>query len=315
MIPLPRPHPVAARSRPRPGVTLAAALLAGLPVALFAPAPAAAQREPSQTALRFAAARQPSAGLAQVIGKPTAGCIAGAAALPHEGPGYQVVRISRNRFYGHPVTIDFVHALGRAAREAGLPTLYVGDLSQPRGGPMTFGHASHQSGLDADIWFTLAPKPNLPAAARESFASPSLVRPDQMAVDRAQWRPAHAALLRLAATRPGVDRVLVHPAIKQELCRTAAGDRAWLRRVRPWYGHSSHFHVRMRCPDDSPDCEAFPEAPAGDGCDRSLDWWFTEAFRPRPRPRPPATPPRPREPILPIACEAVLGAESASLGR
>ena len=49
---------------------------------------------------------------------------------------------------------------------SGLPVFYVGDMAQPRGGPLPFGHASHQTGLDVDIWFTLTPRPRLVPAAR-----------------------------------------------------------------------------------------------------------------------------------------------------
>ena len=44
---------------------------------------------------------------------------------------------------------------------------------------MPYGHASHQVGLDADIWLELAPKPALSVAAREDIPVPSLVLPDE----------------------------------------------------------------------------------------------------------------------------------------
>ena len=226
----------------------------------------------------------PAPGPPRVVGGTALGCIAGARPLPPDGPGWQAVRLSRNRFWGHPALLAFVHDLAGAARTRGLPALWIGDLAQPRGGPMPYGHASHQTGLDVDIWLDLSPKDRTPAAAREEPRVASVVLPDETGVSRTEWRPGHATLIRLAAEAPGVDRVLVNHAIKRELCRTEAGA-PWLRRVRPWRGHDAHMHVRLRCPPGEAECRDAPAPPPGDGCDASLAWWLTpEARRPPPRP-------------------------------
>lgn len=224
-------------------------------------------------------------------------------ALPPEGPGWQAIRTSRNRHWGHPATIALVAHVAGQARLAGLPDLWIGDLSQPRGGPLPWGHASHQTGLDADIWLDLRPKPRVPAAQREELSIPSLVLPDESAVDPARWTPRHATLIRIAAEAPGLDRLLVNPAIKRRLCADHGGE-PWLRRVRPWRGHDSHMHLRLRCPADSPECRDIAPPPPGDGCDASLDWWFTPESRQRPAPPArPAPPPR-----MPLACAPLLTA-------
>lgn len=245
-------------------------------------------------------ARVPAAGPPHIIGSAANGCIAGAVALPPDGPGFDVVRMSRNRFYGHPATIAFVERLGRRAAAAGLPSFYVGDLSQARGGPMTSGHASHQNGLDVDIWFDLEPKSPLAPAARETIPEPSMVRADGKAVDPAHFTRRQVELLRLAASDPAVDRIFVNPAIKRALCRgfggAADGGRGWLRRIRPWFGHAAHFHVRLHCPAGAADCVGQAPLPPGDGCDKTLDWWF--------EPHPPL-PPKARPP-MPAMCRAVL---------
>jgi hypothetical protein len=49
-------------------------------------------------------------------------------------------------------------------------------------------------------------------------------------------------------------------------------------KVRPWYGHADHIHVRLKCPTDSPDCRAQLAVPAGNGCDKSLNHWFADTF-------------------------------------
>lgn len=249
--------------------------------------------------------RTPSPGPARSIGKTDAGCLAGGVALPFDGTGYQVIRISRRRYFGNPRTISFIEALGRKAAAAGLPPFYVGDIAMPRGGPMLSGHVSHEDGLDVDIWFNLDPKADLPPAAREDVPLPSMLTADGKAIDRAQFGRKQVTLLRLAAGDARVDRIFVNPVIKRALCHgidgaTARG-RRWLHRIRPWYGHEAHFHVRLRCPANSPGCVGQPPVPPGDGCDATLAWWF------RLRAAPPKAKPRPRRvPVLPVACRKLI---------
>ncbi|MEO5373006.1 MAG: penicillin-insensitive murein endopeptidase [Alphaproteobacteria bacterium] len=223
--------------------------------------------------------RDPSRGPAETMGSPVAGCISGAEALPLDGPGYQVVRVSRNRYYGHPRLIRFVRSFGLALERAGIGPVYVGDLSQPRGGPLTFGHASHQNGLDADIWFTLAAKPRKAPTEREDVDTPSLVAAGGLDVERGMWREDHRRMLELAARDDEVERIFVNPAIKRHLCRTVTGERSWLRRIRPWYHHDAHFHVRLRCAPEDTLCVGGPPLPPGDGCDETLDRWLAPGMR------------------------------------
>ena len=256
----------------------------------------------------------PTSGPARVIGGPATGCLAGAERLLPDGTGYQAVRVSRNRHWGHPTTISFLRELAARAKAAGFADLYIGDVAQPRGGPMASLHGSHQNGLDADIWFNLDPKPALSAVAREDIAIVKLTTADERNVDPAVWRGDHARLLKLAAEDKRVDRILVHYAIKKHLCETLpTADRTWIRKLRPWRGHNEHFHVRLSCPPDNKDC--VPQAPiaAGDGCDSTLEWWFLDAAERRKRdeeaqraaPKVQAGPPRPK---LPAQCAAILRA-------
>jgi len=237
------------------------------------------------------------------IGQTNAGCIAGAHALPLEGRGYQVMHIERNRFYGHPRLVRAIETLGRKTEEHRLGVLQVGDLGQPRGGPMSFGHRSHQTGLDVDIWFNLDPKIFAEAnALRSDVNAPSMLNAAKRGLDRRVWTAKQARLLELAANLPDVDRIFVNPYVKQELCDQAEGDREWLRKIRPWYYHDDHFHMRLACPADSPSCDAQEPIPEGEGCDSSLDWWFGH-LPATSLPTPP--PPKPR---LPQECQAVLSA-------
>ena len=241
-------------------------------------------------------------GRAEVIGTYTAGCVRGAVSLPTEGPGYEAVRISRNRHWGHPAAIAFTRDLTARFQKLGLPHVYIGDISQPRGGPAFPLHASHQAGLDVDIWFDLTARPKLTASQRENLPVRSLVLAGDGGIDAGSWKAGHMQMLRTAAERPQVDRIFVNKWIKRHLCETER-DRSWLHKVTSWYGHDEHFHIRLSCPADSPLCVPQAAVPAGDGCGESLDWWFRPAAPPTPRP--PGPPPRPR---LPPQCDAVLRA-------
>jgi penicillin-insensitive murein DD-endopeptidase len=252
--------------------------------------------------LRWASAVGPSRGPARVVGRHASACIAGAVPLPLAGPGYQAVDVARRRHFGHPVLVDFIGDLGRAAAGARIGTMLVGDMAQPRGGPMSSGHVSHQGGLDVDIWFRLD-LPALPPSAREGIAQPTVVDPRTGRPDPALWTARHAELVRLAAIDPRVSRVFVGAAIKRDLCERAWPDRAWLRAVRPWPGHDDHLHVRLHCPTGSPDCEDQPALPDGEDCGTAA---LAAAFaRERAeRDRPPPEPTR----VLPRACEGILTA-------
>lgn len=170
----------------------------------------------------------------RTIGSFARGCLAGATALPVDGETWQVMRLSRNRMWGHPDLVALIERLARhAPKEAGWRGLLVGDMSQPRGGPMLTGHASHQIGLDADLWLTPMPEQRLSTAARETLSATNLVRADWMDIDPAHYTRAHLAIIRLAAGEKKVNRIFVNPAIKRALCRDAGADRAWLNKVRP----------------------------------------------------------------------------------
>lgn len=235
---------------------------------------------------RFGLATSPAPGPARAIGTYAKGCVAGATALPADGPNWQVMRPSRDRAWGHPVLIGFLEILAAtAAGAAGWPGLLVGDIGQPRGGPMLTGHASHQIGLDADLWLTPMPDRRLSNAERDEMPATNLVALSGDDVDPEFWRPQHRTLLEAAARSPGVARIFVNPAIKRALCREAGADRAWLRQIRPWWGHMRHFHLRLLCPRGEARCRGQPAPPPGDGCGAELAWWFTpQAKHPKPAP-------------------------------
>jgi penicillin-insensitive murein DD-endopeptidase len=251
----------------------------------------------------------PAAMAPRPVGFYAKGCLAGGVALPINGPTWQVMRLSRNRNWGHPAMIAFLERLSAKAAKLGWPGLLVGDMSQPRGGPMITGHASHQVGLDADIWLSPMPNRELTRQEREETSATMVVAADRLDVDPTVWTPAHLNVIKTAAKEPEVERLFVNPAIKKALCREAGTDRAWLQKVRPYWGHDYHFHVRISCPAGATDCKAQDPVPPGEGCGHEMDWWFKESVL---HPPPPKEPPKPRPQLtmaeLPPACREVLKA-------
>ncbi|OQA33549.1 MAG: Penicillin-insensitive murein endopeptidase precursor [Betaproteobacteria bacterium ADurb.Bin341] len=245
--------------------------------------------------------KTPSPGPAAAIGSGSNGCLAGAEALPEEGHGYVSIRRGRNRFYGHPALLGLIGDLGKRLGKSDA-LLMIGDISQPRGGPMSSSHRSHQNGLDVDIWLSFA------ASARianeiypEKTDPPSLVATDGQQL-APTWGNPQRLLLKTLAEDPRVDRLFINPAIKRALCETEPRDqRAWLRKLRPWWGHDAHVHVRIKCPSGNADCAAQAPLPAGDGCGNELAWWFSDEAK---MPSKPASPES--VPIMPEACKALL---------
>lgn len=259
-------------------------------MAAFAAFPAMAETKANKL---FGAAKAPSQQAPMPVGSYAKGCGAGMVELPETGPTWQAMRLSRNRNYGQPELVAYIQDLSRFARDRlGWAGLYVGDMSQPRGGPMTSGHSSHQIGLDADIWMLPPARLDLSRAEREAISSVAVRSADQLSVTRA-WTPAHAALLEAAASDPRVDRIFVAAAVKIEMCKSAKrSDKKWLQKIRPIYGHDTHFHVRLKCPKGATLCETQKPTVSelsngGNGCDDTLMYWVSDAYlHPKPSKEP-----------------------------
>ncbi|OIQ25712.1 penicillin-insensitive murein endopeptidase [uncultured Vibrio sp.] len=218
--------------------------------------------------------RLPSTLPTESIGSYANGCLAGAKALPLEGEGYQVIRSQRERYYAHPETVSFIQSLAKKTYQDLGSILLIGDLSLPQGGRFSSGHSSHQTGLDIDIWLRLTKQP----LSEQELAKPkamSVVHVNQFELNRKRWSEEHFQLVKLAAQQNQVARIFVHPVIKHQLCESELVDsRQWLRKVRPWWGHHSHIHVRLNCPQGDTSCQAQAAPPEGDGCgDELLSWW------------------------------------------
>jgi len=252
----------------------------------------------------FGNVHTPTTGTEAPIGGYAKGCLAGAVQLPENGPGWQAMRLSRDRRWGTPELLNYIAALGQSVQQDGWPGLLVGDMGGARGGPMPSGHASHQIGLDVDLWFERMPDHTLSAKERESISAISMLKKGTKDIDPSKFGEAQRMLLYRAATLPGVARIFVAPGIKQAMCAINWRDRAFLNKLRPWYGHDDHFHVRLNCPKGATLCEDQAPAPAGDGCGDDLAWWFTDEPY-KPSDKPPAPPLTLAD--LPKQCAAVIG--------
>lgn len=246
--------------------------------------------------------------IAQSIGSYSAGCLVGAKPLPFEGRGFQLMRPSRRRIFGHPSLIRVIERLASQVAAKNLGTLLVGDLAQPRGGPTNSSHRSHQTGLDVDIWFlqpTPVPRNGLTLKDREEVPAVSVLTTQEGILDPQTWSPKQVDLLKLAAEEDEVERIFVHPSIKLHLCHSIQNRHSrWMGKLRPWWSHHDHFHLRLRCPPNQPQCVKQADAPAGDGCDATLQWWFTDEAKAKPSPEEGGgLPPLPK---LPEECAKVL---------
>lgn len=232
----------------------------------------------------------------EVIGATNRGCLAGGVKLPQSGPTWQAMRLSRGRNWGHPEMINYLKRISaEVARKTSWKGLYIGDISQPRGGPMISGHASHQVGLDADIWLLPAKNLRLSKAKREKISSLNIRAKSQKWVN-SNWTDDHMQVLKIAASDPKVNRILVTPVAKLYMCKHAKGDRRWLQKIRPTYLHNTHFHVRLKCPKGSPTCPEQKPTVAqlsknSTGCDSNLQWWVTDYLNP------PKTTKKPTKPV------------------
>lgn len=294
---------------------------AGLLVACGSEAPEKIQQTPAvaeppiivmgSAQAQFSAVKWPAAlPGASVIGSYTRGCLARGVALPLDGAHWQVMRPSRNRYWGHPSLVSFVERLADKASRSGWRGLLVGDLGQPRGGPAPTGHASHQIGLDVDIWLTPMPARLYSDVERETTPARSMLKLHTITVDRKLFTSAQATFIKRAAEFDEVTRIFVNPGIKKALCKGAGRDRAWLGKVRPWRGHDEHIHVRLRCPAGEAMCQAQDAPPDGDGCGKELTSWLKSTdWLPSAGPEPPI-PPVPMS-ALPNACAQVVQAPDA----
>jgi penicillin-insensitive murein DD-endopeptidase len=208
-----------------------------------------------------------------VYGSYSAGCMDGGIKIPHSGVGYILGDVQDNREFGQPEMVNYINALGEKIYTDIGRTLIIGDIANARGGPAPIGstlHQSHQTGLDVDIWFSNS----LTTKGTTKVKQATMLNDKKDGVNK-HWGQDKVEILKYAASFNEVDRIFVHPIIKRELCRTNYSKK-WMQKIRPWYGHAAHFHIRLKCPKHDKACIPQAPLPEGDGCGQDLIWWFSD---------------------------------------
>lgn len=143
--------------------------------------------------------------------------------LPREGDGFYS-HSHTSRQYGLAETIRALQTIGAkwfAAYPKG-PSIGIGEISLKGGGDIS-GHASHEKGVDVDIWLMRKDHRKEPT----NYKNPEYSRP---------------------LTQELVNLIRVNTVLKVE--RIYFND-PQVQGVRPWAGHDNHLHVRFCAPGDS----------------------------------------------------------------
>lgn len=236
----------------------------------------------------------------QVIGFYSLGCLVNAETAAISSAKWEAVNTFRNRYYAHPSMLEFLEYLGTETLNGFKKKIVIGDIGLPGGGPTTSGHASHQTGLDVDLRYRFYPAgKKMSDQERSKFAAPDIAihKVETLAPKKYRLRSELVGSkldslvvksLEKSALHSKVERIFVSPPIKKQLCAIfkkgdgpAASYPEWLVKISPYFGHSDHYHVRLACPADSPDClkqdpvKVDPADATRVGCAGPLlDWWF-----------------------------------------
>lgn len=215
----------------------------------------------------------PTRGDSESLGGTSLGCLKGGKTFHGKENGIVISQSRRGRFWGHSLLIDLLTELGEFTYQRHKRYLVLGDLSLSRGGPTFGGHSSHQNGLDVDIWFeTLAKRPKWDWLQTQEMKS--IITPKGL---ERTFGDTQLSMMTYLSQDDRVARIFVHPDIKKYLCEKKRDQfqTEGLRKIRPWYGHDDHLHLRLKCSSKDKECIDQAEPPAGDGCDQ-LSWWYSD---------------------------------------
>lgn len=238
-------------------------------------------------------------GVSEPVGNYNNGCIFNSHSLQISTEHYQVAHPKKMRYFGDESMIRFIERYSRTVHKNGIGSVLVGDVSTKYGGRLNTGHASHQNGLDVDIEFYL-----------DRINSRDLDKPHaNILVNKGKqttnslFNRKYYDLIMLAAKDPLVERIFVSPAIKVKMCDMTRDEsmHKYLHKIRPWFGHTEHFHVRLKCPSHAYDCERQDPIPEmftiAEEKEDALSW-----FLPPPE-NSVAAAPKKTKPALPMRCE------------
>ncbi|PIR37353.1 MAG: penicillin-insensitive murein endopeptidase [Alphaproteobacteria bacterium CG11_big_fil_rev_8_21_14_0_20_39_49] len=220
-------------------------------------------------------AKMPTSKEPKVYGGYTGGCIDGALRLPEFGTGYIAANAKNNRLYGHPDLIQVIEDLAKEMNGKYNTTLLIGDLSQARGGPApldTSAHRSHQTGLDVDIWYRNLSKEKI---EEDDIYPHTVLSFFKDKLNKKYWGDSQIKMLEYAAKNDDVERILVNPVVKKAMCEKF-GNEPWIHKLRPWWGHDKHFHLRLKCPKNDSTCSKQDPVPDENSCSEPLNWWFSD---------------------------------------
>lgn len=175
------------------------------------------------------------------------------------GPGY----ISRNRHnkkdYGTQLTVTLIGKVFEIVERQypNRPPFWLLNVANKTGGELP-GQASHRTGLDIDIAF------------------PSLSSGKGSTLDKERlW---HFAKQVTCAENKPVIALLIDSSVKQTMCRFVQNElkedtrdpnscaHRTLKSFHHWGGHTSHMHVRLRCPENSHCQNTWIPLSTGTGC-------------------------------------------------
>jgi penicillin-insensitive murein endopeptidase len=213
--------------------------------------------------------RLPTNAKTQAIGDYSLGCLEGAVTFSGLEKGMVLSQKKRGRYWGHPDLISLITNAGLEFNQLNK-TIIVGDLSQSRGGPTLSGHNSHQTGLDVDVWFRVLDQKSL-------LNFTELETLEMKPIEKIGEDQLH--LVKFFANESKVERIFINPLFKKNLCEDKSTSRLSpevQHKLRAWWGHDDHIHIRLKCPIDSPKCLSQKPIPNGDGCGEELNWWFTD---------------------------------------
>lgn len=219
----------------------------------------------------------------QAVGAHNRGHLEKGAQLPTQGPGYQV-RNGKVRSHGTNSMIESIQ-LAAAAMVQASPQgsdIVIADISNPTGGRLANRsgrfHASHQTGLDADIAFPMKNGQAGDLWAACSSGGGRCARGQGVSANFDTERFWTFASSMVCQPQEPVIAMFIDTEIKRHLCAWARAKFPselnnpsscvfkTLRAMKYEPGHHNHVHVRLKCPGN-PDCRnATVSLGKGTGC-------------------------------------------------
>jgi murein endopeptidase len=206
----------------------------------------------------------------RAVGSFTDGRIEKGEVVAKDGRGYHQVYPERDTLWATGMMASLIKRTSeKIASDYPGTIVMLGDISK-RGGGSLGTHASHQSGLDADI----------PYVGNEGFQSVVDGRgriKDSFDYAR-NWHffrlVASQKVLQDGEEITVLNRIFVNPTVKRGLCEWAKQtgllsnslDAEIMRRIRPIEGHANHFHLRLRCSPHYPACRNQIDPDNNSGC-------------------------------------------------